>query len=957
MKRMEWMIAFLLFTFLLYVPLAAEESCPALTVPKIVPGTDIFSEQQEMWLGDAQAASIEQTVAIVHDPAMTQYLQGIVDRLTKGLPPNQIKFRVKLIESPNAEAFSIAGGKIYISRKIVALTRDEDEMAGVLAHEMGHIVAKHAATETSENFRKILNATQVGDSDDINTKWNQYLSNYRRKGMSEGAYEKWYELEEREQLQADSVALYLTTRAGYSSQDFGAFFDRLAETKGNIGGFWSNLFGTLKPDAKRLRQIVKNLPAMPPGCVATRTETAAQYNDWKKSVIEYSSGEAGRQESLPGLVSKKVLTERLRPEIQNIRISPDGRYVAAQDDGNVFILSRQPLKAVVRFDALDADPVQFTPDSRSVVLLFDAFQASPRVERWDIASQKRVEVHEVYVRDGCLLSKLSPDGKTLACLGRDIESGGFLKYNLDLFDVATGTPYFHKKGWVTLDLLYAYWYGGYAEIAELWSPRRKMLEEMSPMAFSPDGHYFAAGSRQNTLAIDLMSRNPIDLPGNVRALLSYSFVFLADNRLVGIAGNSGEKSEVVEFPSGKVVYKGLSIGGSRLDAVAHGDHVLLRPIKDHPVGIFDLKQNKIVVASKRSAIAVWDDNYIAERLDGDLLVFDMSTIKPLGHAQLPDAPLGNVKANAISPDLNWLAVSQSSRGAVWNLQSGQRLYHIRGFSAAYFGPDGGMYADFPKYLTTDRTIARAALNTQDIRPEQTLDEKKHTIEVGRFLLSVVPAKEDNTYTDVNLELWDLVDEKLVWSKHFPHERPGYHVDPRANSLALYWQASSQSARALAKEDPEVAAELSRVKDKDGTLFVQVFDLDTGKLKAQTVLDTGKHSFQVVEAIGTKDRLIIADNEHRVLLYGWDGQQKGVITGGAPEVSTKGDLLTVRTEEGALELYDLATGQKRATYEFNSRVAFNGFSADGKRLLVLTSDQVVYLLDPAAKDNTNAVATK
>lgn len=411
MKRMEWMIAFLLFSFLLSVPLTAEESCPALTVPKVVPGTNIFSEQQEMWLGDAEAAGIQQSVTVVPDPALTQYMQAIVDRLAQGLPPSHIQFRVKLIDTPTAEAFSIAGGKIYISRKIVATIRNEDEMAGVLAHEMGHIVAHHAATQMSEQFRKVLGVTQVGDSDDVATKWNQYLSNYRRQKMSQGVYEKAYEIEEKEQVQADTIALYLVARAGYSTQAFETFFDRFAETKGNLGGFWSDLFGVTKPDSKRLRQILKNMPAMPPACVASRADTASKFDLWKKSVIESSTVELARQEALPGLISKKVLTERLRPEIQHIHISPDGRYVAAQDDGNVFILSRQPLKPVVRFDALDADPVQFTPDSRSVVLLFDAFQASPRVERWDIASQKRVEVHEVYVRDGCLLSKLSPTAK------------------------------------------------------------------------------------------------------------------------------------------------------------------------------------------------------------------------------------------------------------------------------------------------------------------------------------------------------------------------------------------------------------------------------------------------------------------------------------------------------------------------------------------------------------------
>ncbi len=909
-----------------------------------------------MWLGAAQAAGLEQSITLISDQELTSYLQGIVDRLAENLPPGHVDFKVKLIDPPNAEAFSIAGGRIYISRKIVAVTRNEDEMAGILAHEMGHIAAHHAAIQTSENLRKALQITQVTDEEDVTAKWNQLLSNYRRqKGSS---YEKVMEIEEREQVQADTVALYLAARAGYSTQAFADVFDRIAETKGKTGSFWSDLFGTTKPDSKRLRQIIKNMPTMPPACQLARTDTASEFNQWKTSVIEYSLSTAAKhQEALPGLISKRVLTERLRPEIQHIRISPDGRYVLAQDDSNVFVLSREPFKPIFRFDAPDARPAQFTPDSHGIVLLFAPMRAAPRVERWDLNTQKRTEVHEIYVREGCLVSKIAPDGKTLACLTMDVEPG-FLKFDLDLFDVAAATSFFHKKGWVSLDIAKMFWFGGWETLTELFSPGQRLLEAMAPMAFSADGHYFVSHSRQNTLGMDLYSRTPIDLPGSIKALLDDdTFTFLADGRFLGVAGGNGAKSAVVEFPSGRVIYKDLVIGGSRVDPVAHGDHVLLRPIKDHPVGVFDLKRNKIVLASKRDAMDLWEDRYIAERLDGDLLVFDLGTVTSLDHAQLPEAPLGTIRAGALSPDMTWLAVSQTSRGAVWNLQTGERLYHLRGFSAASFTPDGALYADFPKYLSTDRTIAHASLNNPEIRAQQTIDEKKHTIEVGEFLLTVIPANDSNTFNDVTMELRDVTDEKLVWSKHFPHERPRYHVDSRANSLVLYWRANGGAMHGIAKDDPQAASAISRFKDKDGILLVQIFDLDTGKMRAETTLDTGKNSFQITAAMATADRLVVEDDQNRVLVYALDGEIKGTVAGHSPRVSAKANLLTVRTQHGELELYDLTTMQKRATYDFNSRVAFNGFSADGKRLVVLTSDQVVYQLDPAASGTTSAVAVK
>ena len=952
MNRIRLAFGFLLFLVLVAARLVSESSCPALAVPQVIPGTNIFNAQQEVWLGEAQAAAIDQTVSTIPDAELTGYLQATVDRLAKNLPPDHVRFIVKLIDLPNAEAFSIAGGRIYISRKIVAVTRNQDEMAGILAHEMGHIVAHHAAIETSENFRKVLHVTQVTDRDDVFAKWNQFLSNYRRQNTSLGKYEKAIEIEEREQVQADTVALYLAARGGYSTQAFADTFDRIADTKGKTGSFWSDLFQTTKPDSKRLRQIIKNTPAMPQSCQMARTETAAQFTKWRSSVIEYSSASLGHQESIPGLISKRVLTERLRPEIEHIRISPDGKHLLAQDDSNVFVLDRQPLKPVFRFDAADAAGALFTPDSHGIVLLFDP-EGAPRVERWDIATQKRVEVHEIYVRGGCLRSKLAPDGKTLACLTMEAENG-LLKFDLDLFDVAAGTSFFHKKGWVSFDIAKLYMF---RELA-VFSPGQKLLENMVPMVFSPDGRYFVVHSDQNTMAMDLLSRTPIELSGGIKALLNNNiFAFLAGGRFIGVAGTNGDKSAVVEFPSGHVIYKDLNIGFSKIAAVAHGDYVMLRPIKDNPVGIFDLKQNKIVLASKRSAMDLWDDRYISERLDGDLLTFELGTVKALEHAQLPDAPLGTIRADAISPDITWLAVSQSSRGAVWNLQTGQRVYHVRGFSAAYFTPDGAFYADFPKYLSTERTIARAALSNPEIRPQQTIDEKKHTIEAGKFLLTMIPAKENESQSNVTMELSNVVDGKLLWSKHFPHERPGYHVNSSANSLVLYWQASSGSAHAIAKEDPAAVSALSRVKDKDGILFVQVLDLDTGKLRTEMTLDTGKHSFQIMAAIATSDRLIVADNQNRVLVYSFDGQEKGTVMGHSPEVSSGSDLLTVRTERGELELYDLSNVQKRSSYDFESPVAFDGFSQDGKRLVVLTSDQVIYVLDPAARRADKNVAAK
>jgi len=315
---------------------------------------------------------------------------------------------------------------------------------------------------------------------------------------------------------------------------------------------------------------------------------------------------------------------------------------------------------------------------------------------------------------------------------------------------------------------------------------------------------------------------------------------------------------------------------------------------------------------------------------------------------LPEAQLGSVRAAAASPDLNWLAVSQNSRGAVWNVQTGQRLYHLRGFHGADFSPQGDVMVDFPKYLKTERSIVSLALDHEFIQPKYTLDEKEHTFQNGRYLLTIVSDETGgNPDRNVTFEVRDVANHELLWSKHFAQERPGYFTDSNANSLVLYWQAGSKEIQSLIKQDREAESKLAVFKSREGIDYVEVVDLDTGKLRFSVAIDTGKNSIRVSEMVASSDRLVLADDNNRVLVFGSNGGQIGTLLGSRPEISRTANLITTRTQNGELTLYELQTLQPRAVNNFDSRVAFTAFSADGKRLLVLSANQTIYLLDTAA----------
>ncbi|PYX67943.1 MAG: hypothetical protein DMG78_26555 [Acidobacteria bacterium] len=142
---------------------SAQQACPQPPALERVAGKTIFTDQQEIDLGDAMGDSLAREFVLIDDPVLTAHLEALGARLARYLPPNNLRFRFFLIDLPEVNAFSLSGGRIYVARKMVALTRSEDELAGVLAHEMGHIVTHQHSILMTHLLKRVLGVTQVGD--------------------------------------------------------------------------------------------------------------------------------------------------------------------------------------------------------------------------------------------------------------------------------------------------------------------------------------------------------------------------------------------------------------------------------------------------------------------------------------------------------------------------------------------------------------------------------------------------------------------------------------------------------------------------------------------------------------------------------------------------------------------------------------------------------------------------
>lgn len=597
--------------------------------PLIVPREkNIFTEQQEADLGDAIAEHIQRNYRLLEDDEITGYLKRIGQRIVKHLPPSSLRFQFMLVDIPEANAFVLPGGRVYVSRKLVALAQSEDEIAGVIGHEIGHVLARQASTRITRQFREVLGVTEIKDRRDIFEKYNQLFDSAARKPK---AFVRDREHVEKDQGVADQIGLFAVASAGYDPQAHASLFDRITENKGDTGSFFSELFGTTKPEAKRVREMIKGAAVLPPSCIEARGNASPEeFRRWQATAINYTG--SGRRESLHAVLKQYSLNPPLRGEINHLRFSPDGRYVLAQDDSGVNVLTCEPFAFLFRIEASEAKPAQFTPDSQNIVL----YDSSLRVEEWSVREQKLKGVHQLLktehavtvmmrglmTRRGCIQTQLSPDGKVMACL----DSGA----NLNLIDVATGAQVFQKKSFYTfgeLDL--------YSLSLQILNSREDLNDEVDliNMGFSPDGRYFAAGARssdydafgkfrsdETTVAVDLTTRESIDLRGPLKKLIAGGFAFLGPDRLIGRDAWDPKKSALVSFPKGEVLDQ-VPLGGGKLAAPTRGNYLLLRPIVNHPLGVTDLSTKKIFLANKTSAFDIYDQMFVSERKNGELALY------------------------------------------------------------------------------------------------------------------------------------------------------------------------------------------------------------------------------------------------------------------------------------------------------------------------------------------------
>jgi len=111
-----------------------------------------LTEEEEIALGRKFSAEYEKKVEIMHNPVIDAYLTNIIHKLGNASQRPHWPYQVKVVNSAVVNACAIPGGFLYLQRGLLEYVEDENEMVGAMAHEVGHVVARHTTNQLVLNF-------------------------------------------------------------------------------------------------------------------------------------------------------------------------------------------------------------------------------------------------------------------------------------------------------------------------------------------------------------------------------------------------------------------------------------------------------------------------------------------------------------------------------------------------------------------------------------------------------------------------------------------------------------------------------------------------------------------------------------------------------------------------------------------------------------------------------------
>jgi beta-barrel assembly-enhancing protease len=192
-------------------------------------GFNLISLEEEWQLGQQVSQDVARQVRFNNDAAVNSYVRSMGQRIVSRTPDpfNRLPWNFYVVQDPSINAFAVPGGHVYIHTGLIAAAGNASELAGVVAHEISHIVARHSTQQLSRQYGiSVLAGLVLGQDPGI-------VQQIAAQIAAGGALARFSREAERE---ADDLGIRAMYEAGYDPRGMAAMFRRLqAQAQANPG--------------------------------------------------------------------------------------------------------------------------------------------------------------------------------------------------------------------------------------------------------------------------------------------------------------------------------------------------------------------------------------------------------------------------------------------------------------------------------------------------------------------------------------------------------------------------------------------------------------------------------------------------------------------------------------------------------------------------------------------------
>ena len=235
-------------------------------------GLDWYSIESEIKLGKQFAMQIEQSMKLIQDPVVNEYVNRIGQNLVRNSDA-KVPFTIKVVDADEINAMALPGGFFYVNSGLILAADDEAELAGVMAHEIAHVCARHATRgATRSQLANILTIPLIFVGGGIGYAAREVAG--IGLPLTFLAFNRGFEAE------ADHLGVQYMYKAGYDPNEFVNFFEKVQAQEKKKPGTLAKAFATHPQTPDRIQRTQEEIATILPD-KDQYIETTSEFNDIK----------------------------------------------------------------------------------------------------------------------------------------------------------------------------------------------------------------------------------------------------------------------------------------------------------------------------------------------------------------------------------------------------------------------------------------------------------------------------------------------------------------------------------------------------------------------------------------------------------------------------------------------------------------------------------------------------